>query len=107
MVADFMAQARQLLADGVNAKSLDAIGHLLAEVSREPDFIPHTEMKTLHGGGATSAVLQTDPDGLTLMLGLFSPKAETPVHDHNSWGVACVVQGKDLYRHWQRDRPAG
>jgi len=50
MVADFMAQARQLLADGVNAKSLDAIGHLLAEVSREPDFIPHTEMKTLHGG---------------------------------------------------------
>ena len=103
MVADFMVHARDLLADGVNEESLDAIGHLLAEVSREPDFIPQTEMKTLHGGGATSAVLQSDPDGLTLMLGLFSPKAETPVHDHNSWGVACVVQGKDHYRHWHRD----
>ncbi len=78
MVADFMAQARDLL----------------AEVSREPDFIPQTELKTLHGGGAASAVLQTDPDGLTLMLGLFSPKAETPVHDHKSWGGRMRGPGK-------------
>jgi predicted metal-dependent enzyme (double-stranded beta helix superfamily) len=103
MVADFMGLARELLANGVSEKSLDAVGRLLAEVSREPGFIPPTEMKTLHGGGATSAVLQTDPDGLTLMLGRFSPDEETPVHNHNSWGVACVVMGRDLYRHWHLD----
>ena len=40
---------------------------------------------------------------LTLMLGKFSPKEETPVHNHSSWGVACVVQGRDHYRHWHHD----
>jgi predicted metal-dependent enzyme (double-stranded beta helix superfamily) len=103
MVADFMSRAREMLADGVNDQSLNAVANLLSEVSREPDFIPQAEMKTLHGGNTTSAILQTDPDGLTLMLGRFSAQEETPVHDHNSWGIACVVQGKDRYRHWHHD----
>jgi len=103
MVADFMATAREMLAGGVDQASLNAVGRLLSEVSREPGFIPQTEMKSLHGGDTTSAVLQTDPDGLTLMLGKFSPKVETPVHNHSSWGVACVVQGRDRYRHWHHD----
>ncbi|TMD97595.1 MAG: hypothetical protein E6I72_05775 [Chloroflexi bacterium] len=103
MVADFMARAREILAGGVDETSLDAVGRLLSESSREPGFIPQTEMKTLHGGDTTSAVLQTDPDGLTLMFGKFSPDEETPIHNHNSWGVACVVEGLDRYRHWHHD----
>jgi predicted metal-dependent enzyme (double-stranded beta helix superfamily) len=103
MVADFMVKARALLAGGVTDESLTAVGRLLSEVSRDPGFIPQTEMRSLHGSDATSAVLQSDPDGLTLMLGRFSPKEETPVHDHNSWGIACVVQGTDRYRHWHHD----
>jgi len=83
MVADFMGRARELLASGVDDASLNAVGRLLAEVSREPGFIPETEMKSLHGSDTTSVVLQTDSDGLTLMLGRFSAKEETPVHDHN------------------------
>lgn len=103
MVADFMARARELLASGVDDESLAAVGRLLTEVSRDPAFIPQTELRSLHGGDTTSAVLQTDPDGLTLMLARFSAQEETPVHDHSSWGVACVVQGKDRYRHWHHD----
>lgn len=57
----------------------------------------------MHGSDSTATVLQTDPDGLTLVLGLFSAKAETPIHDHNSWGIACVVRGRDRYRHWELD----
>jgi predicted metal-dependent enzyme (double-stranded beta helix superfamily) len=99
-----MAQARDILSGGVNEKSLNAVGRLLSEVSRDPGFIPpQGEMKGLHGSDTTSAVLQTDPDGLTLMLGRFSSKEETPVHNHNSWGVACVVRGRDRYRHWHHD----
>ena len=100
-VADFMAQARELLRAGPNTKSLHQVGILLAEASAKPGFIPEVEMHRLHGGDSTFTVLQTDPDGLTLMLARFSPAEETPVHDHSSWGVACVVKGKDRYRHWQ------
>ena len=101
MVAEFMAQARGLLADGVDKESLDAVGRLLLEASREPDFVTEGEMQTLHGSESSFTILQTDDDGLTLMLSRFSPDAPTPVHDHKSWGVACVVKGRDRYTHWE------
>ena len=102
MVADFMAKARDLLAGGVNEESLQAVGRLLSDSSREPGFFTEGEMRSLHGGATTSSVLQSDPDGLTLMVGRFAPD-ETPVHNHHSWGVACVVEGQDRYRHWRLD----
>jgi predicted metal-dependent enzyme (double-stranded beta helix superfamily) len=103
MVAEFMAKARELLAGGVTETKLSSVGRLLAEAAREPGFVPQVEMKSLHGGDTTSAILQSDPDGLTLMLGKFAANEETPVHNHNSWGVACVIQGRDRYRHWHHD----
>jgi predicted metal-dependent enzyme (double-stranded beta helix superfamily) len=101
MVAEFMANARELLAGGVTEESLAAVGRLLAESSRKPGFITEGEMRSLHGSESSFMLLQTDPDGLTLMLSRFSPEAATPVHDHKSWGVACVVRGKDRYKHWE------
>ena len=101
MVADFMTRARELLAGGANEESLHAVGRLLSEAAREPGFVPESEMRSLHGGDSTFSVLQTDPDGLTLMLARFSAAEETPVHDHGSWGIACVVRGLDRYRHYQ------
>lgn len=101
MVAEFMAEAREMLAGGVTEERLRKVGDLLAKSSREPGFIKESEMRSLHGGDSSFTLLQTDPDGLTLMLARFSPIEETPVHDHNSWGVACVVRGKDRYRHWK------
>jgi predicted metal-dependent enzyme (double-stranded beta helix superfamily) len=80
---------------------------LLAESSREPGFVPAGDMRSLHGSDASFALLQSDPDGLTLMLAMFPETAETPVHNHNSWGVACVVSGRDHYRHWQLDATGG
>lgn len=60
-------------------------------------------MSSLHGSDSSFTILQSDPDGLTLMLARFSPVEETPVHDHGSWGVACVVRGRDRYRHYRSD----
>ena len=96
-----MARARELLSGGVTDASRDAVGRLLAESSREPGFVPDAEMRSLHGGDSTFTILQSDSDGLTLMLAKFSPDAETPVHDHGSWGIACVVKGRDRYRHFR------
>lgn len=98
-VAEFMAQARAVLSAGVSKERLDEVGRLLAASSGEPGFVSESGMRELHGGSASFTILQTDDDGLTLMLARFTP-SETPVHDHNSWGVACVVRGLDRYRHW-------
>jgi predicted metal-dependent enzyme (double-stranded beta helix superfamily) len=106
MVADFMTRARELLATGPDDRARDAVARLLADDSRQPGFVPETEMQSLHGGDSTFTILQSDPDGLTLMLAKFSAVEETPVHDHGSWGIACVVGGRDRYRHYRLD-PAG
>jgi 3-mercaptopropionate dioxygenase len=103
MVADFMARARELLSEGADEKGREAVGRLLAESSREPGFVPDQEMRSLHGSDASFTILQSDPDGLTLMLARFSPVEETPVHDHGSWGIACVVRGRDRYRHYRSE----
>jgi len=100
-LAAFMEDARSMLAGGVKEESLQRVGRHLAQVSREPGFVPDTEMQSLHSSQASFALLQTDPDGLTLMLARFTSTEETPVHDHGSWGVACVLQGRDRYRHWE------
>jgi 3-mercaptopropionate dioxygenase len=96
-----LAAARALLAQGVTAEALDAVGRRMAEAGRLPDLLDPSEMRAMHGGDSTFTVLKTDPDGLTLVLGRFSASEETPVHDHGSWGVACVIQGVDRYRHWE------
>ena len=100
-VARFMEDARRLLADGVTTSSLEAIGRRLAELGRDESFATEKGLRAMHGSSSTSTILQSDPDGLTLMLGSFSDAEETPVHDHNSWGIACVVKGTDRYRHWR------
>jgi len=96
-----MTEARSLLSGGVTDDSLREVGRLLANAASAPGFVEEREMRALHGGDSSFMLLQTDPDGLTLMLARFSPHEETPVHDHNSWGVACVVKGRDRYRHWE------
>jgi len=96
-----MARAREMLADGADERSRGEVARLLVESSREPGFVPDAEMRSLHGSDSTFTILQTDPDGLTLMLAVFSPHAATPVHDHGSWGIACVIRGRDRYRHYQ------
>ena len=98
-----MRDARALLADGITAEALELVGRLLGTAGGQPGFLTAGEMRNMHGGDSQFTVLQSDPDGLTLVLGLFSAREETPVHDHGSWGVACVVRGIDRYRHWELD----
>jgi predicted metal-dependent enzyme (double-stranded beta helix superfamily) len=106
-VAAFMAEARALLSAGVTHEALDAVGRRLAETGLQKRIVAAGEMRNMHGGDSEFIVLQTDPDGLTLVLGRFSAREETPVHDHDSWGVACVVEGRDRYRHWHLEAAGG
>lgn len=97
------AEARAALAThGVTDAGLAALGALLRELAREP-WLRAVELAPKHGGVSESRVLHSQgPDGLTLTLARFHAGRPTGVHDHGSWGVACVVDGYDRYQRWQR-----
>lgn len=99
-----MADVRDLLArHGVTDESLGAIGARLHQLAQTPGLIPDDELTTMHGTDSTAMVLRSEGmDAPTLVLAKFSPLSETPVHDHNTWAAACVVSGRDRYRHWER-----
>lgn len=102
-VAAFIADARTILDDGVSETTLLKVGERLRVLARTPNLIPEGELVGLHGGSASMTLLHSDgADGLTLMLAKFPDTAPTPIHNHNSWGVACVVHGRDRYQHFER-----
>jgi len=102
-LARLFAEARAALArHGVTDAGLAAIGALLAELAREA-WIRAVPLAPKHGGRSESRVLRSDgPDDLTLTLARFAAGRPTGVHDHGSWGVACVVDGHDRYQRWER-----
>ncbi|HEU0165365.1 MAG TPA: hypothetical protein VFQ54_10000, partial [Thermomicrobiales bacterium] len=52
---------------------------------------------------STATILHQGEDGYgALMLLRLPAEAPTPVHNHNSWGVACVVEGTNRYWRWER-----
>jgi hypothetical protein len=54
------------------------------------------------GPRAQSGPLYQDETGLTLVRARFGPEALTPIHNHGSWGVVGVYQGRDRYQLWRR-----
>jgi predicted metal-dependent enzyme (double-stranded beta helix superfamily) len=79
-----------------------AIGDLLRRLGRQPDLLSGERLAGLHGTGATATTLAVDPAGRLLMLARFPAEAPTPIHNHNSWGVLCVVEGRDRHVRWER-----
>jgi hypothetical protein len=69
-----MADARAILADGVNEVSLAEVGHRITQAASDASLIADVDMHSVHGGDSSFTLLQTDADGLTLMLAQFSPR---------------------------------
>ena len=109
-VADFIADVRRLLpADGSDpdAATRERIGERLRRLARDPEILARTGGGTArqgtHGMDIRGGEIHKEPDGtLALMLARFPHEAEPPVHHHHSWGVVCVVKGRDRYVHWKR-----
>lgn len=103
-IARTMTIARQIIdAYGVTAAALQRIERALRELAAAGALVERVELQRLHSGRAAATVLASEGiDGLTLVLARFGPEAPTPVHDHGTWGVACVVAGKDRYLRWER-----
>src|SRR5438132_5167867 len=99
----FFDTAERLVADqGANPTAFAFIGDLLRIVAADATLIDESKLDALHQSSAHATILGHVPAGSTLMLGRFTPEAPTPVHNHNSWGVLCVVRGRDRHILWRR-----
>jgi hypothetical protein len=99
----------QLMADAVMSVSklgatepaFREIGELLRGLATLPGLFSEERLGALHGS-ASATILARHPTGPVLMLARFPDDSPTPVHNHNSWGVLCVTQGRDRYTRWRR-----
>ena len=99
----FFDAAERLVADhGPGAATFAGIGDHLRELAADPTLIVKARLDALHQARAQATILGHGPAGSTLMLGRFSAESPTPVHNHNSWGVLCVVRGRDRHIVWRR-----
>ena len=99
----FFDAAERLVADrGANPAAFARIGDLLRIVAADATLIDESRLDALHQSSAQATILGHRRAGSTLMLGRFSAEAPTPVHNHNSWGVLCVVRGRDRHIVWRR-----
>ena len=109
-IADFIADVKRMLpADRSDpgAAGREAIGLLLRRLATSPDILARigasVPRQGTHGMDIRGGEIHKEPDGtLALMLARFPHESETPIHNHHSWGVVCVVAGRDRYVHWRR-----
>ena len=99
LVAEASAYVSRL---GPSREAFDAIAERLRKLSRQPDLVSEDRLRNLHGSSASMTILAEGEDGSALMLARFSSEAPTPVHDHGSWAVICVVKGRDRHVKWER-----
>ena len=99
----FFDAAEQLVFErGPKPATFARVGDLLRILAADQALIDQTRLDALHQSSAQATILGRGPKGSTLMLGRFSAEAPTPVHNHNSWGVLCVIRGRDRHILWAR-----
>jgi len=91
-----------LVANGHTTTTRQTIADAVRRLGSEVLVGNETALSSLHGAGAAATVLARAMDGPVLMLARFPSDAPTPVHNHNSWGIVCVVRGRDRYLKWDR-----
>jgi predicted metal-dependent enzyme (double-stranded beta helix superfamily) len=97
-VTDAEALLRRL---GANEACFAQLAARLRRLAAEPSLMDRADLAELHGS-AGATILCEGSDGTALMLARFPHEQPTPVHNHNSWGVLCVVRGSDRYLRWER-----
>jgi hypothetical protein len=93
---------RRLSLDGPTPANRKSIADGIRGLGRELLDGDTAGLASLHGSGVVATVLARAPGGPVLMLARFPADAATPIHNHNSWGIVCVVAGRDRYLRWTR-----
>ena len=103
-IAQFHAEAMETLdrpGDTIAARL--EIRARLIELAGQPGILPDVALDRLHTTGSSATILFEGEGGRgALMLLRLPPDEPTPVHNHNSWGVSCVISGRNRYWRWER-----
>lgn len=100
----FFDTAEALVAEqGAGPGVFTRIETLLRPLAADPALVDPSRLAALHNSGAGFTILGYGRRGSTLMVARFPADAPTPVHNHNSWGVLCVIRGRDRHILWARD----
>ena len=104
LIRDFHRRALELLdTDDESGTNREEIARLLQELALRPGILPEVDLARLHDSGSTATILHQGEDGRgALMLLRLPDDAPTPVHNHNTWGVAVVIEGTNRYWRWER-----
>jgi len=88
---------------GVTDSAMMQIQAALAKLATKLSLKERAQFQHLHGSaGANSAMLASEgDDGISLFIVRFDSGQATPVHDHLTWGVVHVLEGRDHYIHWE------
>jgi predicted metal-dependent enzyme (double-stranded beta helix superfamily) len=100
----FFGAVDDLLAEHVPGGDVFArVGALLRPLAADSALVDPSRLAALHDSSAGFSILGRGNRGSTLMLARFPADAPTPVHNHNSWGVICVIRGRDRHILWARE----
>ncbi len=103
-LAQFFDAAERLVADhGPGSDAFSRIETLLRPLAAGSSLVVPSRLAALHDSHAGFEILGQGKGGSTLMLARFPDDVPTPVHNHNSWGVLCVVRGRDRHTLWARE----
>lgn len=103
-IIETMTLARATIDElGMGDTAINRIQAAMGKLAQAPGLINFASLSEVHGSGVGASVLASDgPDSLTLVFARFPEEPPTPVHDHNTWGIIYVIDGYDMYTHWER-----
>jgi predicted metal-dependent enzyme (double-stranded beta helix superfamily) len=80
---------------------------LLAELVSQDDWLPESMAKCPPHGYAQN-MLWCDPfERFSVVSFCWAPGAQTPVHDHQMWGLVGMLRGSETSQAFQRDPATG
>jgi predicted metal-dependent enzyme (double-stranded beta helix superfamily) len=80
---------------------------LLAELVSHDDWLPEAMAKCPPHGYAQN-LLWCDPfERFSVVSFVWAPSAETPVHDHQMWGLVGMLRGSETAQAFKRDPATG
>lgn len=105
--ATLAAADRAIQRYGVTDSAMIQIQTALAQLATQPSLRDRADLKQIHGSTSSNAALLASrgDDSLSLFLSRFQSGHATPVHDHQTWGVLHVLEGRDHYVHYSVDYP--